>query len=113
MINKSPIGERVTVPAYNAAVSGGAVILVGSILGVAVATIASGDDLVLDTKGAFDTMPKATGETWAFGDALYWDATNNRFTKTATNNKLAGNAMAAAATGDTAGSVRIGYPVIA
>lgn len=40
-----------------------------------------------------DNVPAQTGTAWAWGDALYWDATNKRLTKTATNNTLFGFAI--------------------
>ncbi|MFO3704432.1 DUF2190 family protein [Xanthomonas codiaei] len=40
-----------------------------------------------------DNAPAETGVAWAVNDALYWDATNARLTKTATNNTLFGHAL--------------------
>jgi predicted RecA/RadA family phage recombinase len=113
MINKIKSGATVTIPAFGSDVAVGAVVLAGSILGIAVNAIKSGDDLVLNTIGEFESLPKATGETWSYGDALYWSSANGNFTKTSASNKLAGNAVAAAASGDIVGSVRIGYHVVA
>lgn len=44
---------------------------------------------------------KATGEAWSVGQKLYWDATNAKFTTTATGNTLCGYALQAAAAADT------------
>lgn len=41
-----------------------------------------------------------TGVAWAVGDALYWDATNSRLTKTSTSNTLCGHALEAKASAD-------------
>lgn len=38
-----------------------------------------------------------TGVAWSVGDALYWDATNSRLTKTSTSNTLCGHALEAKA----------------
>ena len=44
--------------------------------------------------------PKTTGEAWAVGQKLYWDATAGKFTTTATDNTLCGYALQAAAAAD-------------
>lgn len=44
---------------------------------------------------------KATGETWAIGDLLYWDAAAAKLTKTSTSNTKFGYALATQASGDT------------
>lgn len=41
-----------------------------------------------------------TGAAWAVNDAIYWDNTNSRFTKTSTSNTLCGHALEAKASGD-------------
>lgn len=50
-------------------------------------------------------VPKATGEAWAFGDAIYWDDINKVFTKTSTSNTLCGMVRVAALSADTTGSI--------
>ena len=45
--------------------------------------------------------PKATGEAWTVGQAIYWDNTNKRFTTTASGNTACGLALAPALAGDT------------
>jgi predicted RecA/RadA family phage recombinase len=66
----------------------GTVYQIGRLVGVAgfttktttggVSTIVTG---VLWLVGVFN-LPKATGETWAFGDLVYWSPTNQYCTKT-------------------------------
>lgn len=47
-----------------------------------------------------------TGVAWVVGDALYWDATNARLTKTSTSNTLCGHALEAkASAADVSGLV--------
>lgn len=81
--------------------------VVGVLAGVAALTSLEGADNVLHTDGVF-TLPKETGQAWAIGDQLYWDAGNSRFTKTAGENISRGVAAAVAASGDTTGNVKIG-----
>jgi predicted RecA/RadA family phage recombinase len=40
--------------------------------------------------GAVIEGPRETGAAWTQGTVVYWDATNNRFTTTATGNKRVG-----------------------
>ena len=79
-------------------------VVMGALRGVCQNTVLAGDDMVLVPEGIFD-LPKATGEVWAIGDLVYWDATNGVMTKTATANILAGCAYLAALSADTTGRV--------
>ncbi len=110
MKNRIFDGDVVTVAGYGADVAVDTPILIGSLFGLAQNAIKSGGNLVLVTKGGFTGQPKATGETWAVGDVLYWDDTGKKFTKTSAGNKRVGLALSAQATGDIAGDVRIGLP---
>lgn len=49
--------------------------------------------------------PKATGSAWVVGEKIYWDDTAKKFTDVSTSNTLCGYASAAAASGDTTGSL--------
>lgn len=106
MINKIQTGKIMSV-VLAADVVSGSYVLTGKIGGVAVVSGASGDTVNVDTEGVFSDLAKATGETWSFGDALYWDATAGAFTKTSTSNTLAGAAAAAALSADAVGTVRL------
>lgn len=54
------------------------------------------------------TLPKATGATWSEGQTLYFDSSAVNFTTAqSASARRAGSAMAAAASGDTTGSVRL------
>lgn len=83
--------------------------LLGALGGVAETTQAAGETVSLCREGVF-TLPKATGETWAQGDQLYWDATNKKFTKTSSGNTKYGIANAAQVSGDTSGAVILDRP---
>jgi predicted RecA/RadA family phage recombinase len=80
-------------------------VLAGAIGGVAETDAAAGAPVAIAREPGNYTLPKATGEVWAFGDALYWDATAKKFTKTSAGNTRYGAAAAAALTGDTSGAV--------
>lgn len=79
---------------------------IGTIIGVAVSTVASGAGGEFALTGVW-TLAKATGAAWTEGALVYWDDTNKNFTTTSTSNTRAGVAAAAAASGDTTGRVRL------
>lgn len=88
------------------AVASGDVVVLGSI-GVGVAD----HDIPANALGAVVVdglieFPKATGAITAFAK-VYWDATAKNVTTTATNNTLAGYAVAAAASGDATVRVKL------
>lgn len=90
-------------------VIGGSVVKQGSIIGIVVASAAEGQQYTLQIYGAFSDLPKTTGQAWAVGDMLYWDATNSLFTKTVGSNTFAGYAYEAALSADTKGSVLLSH----
>lgn len=51
--------------------------------------------------------PKATGEAWAIGQALYWHVANGNFTTTSTGATACGFALEARLTGDTTGGLQL------
>lgn len=80
--------------------------LIGRIFGITKAACTNAGTVVLQRKGLFRALPKATGEAWTLGAQLYWDNTNFRFTTTASGNTAVGAAAgAAAASGDATGTV--------
>lgn len=97
-------GDQITVVAPSAIASGGLGVLVGSIFGVSVGPAANAADIEIATRGVF-RLAKATGAAWTQGQRLYWDDTAKNVTGTVGTNKLIGVAAAAAASGDTVGSV--------
>lgn len=100
-------GRILTAPAPIGGALPGDGILIGSIFGVASGAALEAADVEIATEGVF-SLPKATGEAWAFGDAIYWDPTAKKLTKTATNNKRIGAAVAAAVNADTSGRIKLG-----
>jgi predicted RecA/RadA family phage recombinase len=89
-----------------AALAAGAVVVVGSIVGVAAGLIAANTPGTLDISGEFE-MPKAAGSSTAIpqGTKVYWDATNSVVTATASTHKAAGYTTIAAS--DDATSTRV------
>lgn len=96
-------GKILTVTAPAALASGGFT-RVGFLAGVAAAAYLINTAAEIQTMGVFN-LPKATGVTFAVGDKVYWDATNNNVT---TSGRWIGIATAAAVSGATTLDVRLG-----
>lgn len=84
-------------------ITGGSVVVQGGILGVAVASAASGARYQLRVAGVVE-VPKTAAQAWTEGAVLYWSGT--AFTTTVTG-AIRGCAAAAAASADTVGLVRL------
>ena len=109
MENNVKHGDTLTVTAPAGGVTSGQAVLIGAALfGVCVTDAAAGADVEIKTTGVFEDVPKAAGAAWVQGDILYWDAAAKNFTKTATANTRVGVAVAAAASGDAVGTVKVG-----
>jgi predicted RecA/RadA family phage recombinase len=90
------------------ALAAGSFFIANGLRGVVTAGVTgAGQQTTVATRGVF-TLAKATGEYWAVGALLYWDAGNSRFTTTVGSNTLAGFAAAAAVSADTTGKVAVG-----
>jgi predicted RecA/RadA family phage recombinase len=100
-------GHTITLAAPSAVTSGSGV-LVGAIFGIAAHDAASGEPVEALTVGVID-INKVGSQAWAVGDKVYWDNTNKRTTKTATDNTLIGVALGAVGSGadETTGRVRL------
>ena len=100
-------GNTITLTAP-AAVTSGSGVLVGAIFGIAAQDAASGEALEAVTTGVFD-LNKVGSQAWAVGDKIYWDNTNKRATKVATDNTLIGVALGVVGSGadETIGRVRL------
>lgn len=86
----------------------GTVVVQGDLVGTTRVDLKAGQLGALAVQGVFD-FPKAAGVGTAFtvGALAYWDNTNKVATKTATNNKLIGKAVKAAADADTVVRIRM------
>lgn len=100
-------GATITAATAGAKVSGN-VYFVGDLGGVAGHDAEASADFVLHLIGTYE-LPKATGQAWAAGVAIYWDATNSVCTTDDNTgaNKALGHATKSALTADTVGSVRL------
>ena len=90
-----------------AAIAYGDVVLMGELLGVAECDIPVGGLGAVSISGVYE-MPADTGTAYAQGDALYWDASNKRVTKTSDSNTACGHAAAAKTSSAARALVRIG-----
>jgi len=85
---------KVTVPA-STTIEAGKFYLLDGFLGCAMESVTTGAgetaEVVLNIEQVeYETDQINTAEAFAKGTQIYWDATNKRFTETATNNRLAG-----------------------
>lgn len=90
-------GDSLTFTAA-AAVTSGTAMLVGAFFGVAGCDAAIGEKYVLHITDAWE-LPCLGTDVIAAGDVLYWDDTNSRLTKTATDNTKVAIATEASADG--------------
>lgn len=105
MRNFTAPGDRLTFTAA-ADISSGDGVLVGQIFGVVTGDVASGEQGTLSLTGVY-SLPKATGQAWAAGDPIYWDASAGECTTDPDAATLIGAATAVALAGDTSGTVRL------
>ncbi len=82
-------GDTLTMTAPVDGVVGGALVVLGSLFGVAAQSAAAGVDFDLVVEGVF-SLPKKTGETPAVGAKVYWETATSSVTTTATSNTLIG-----------------------
>ena len=71
--------------------------------------VVEGAVVPLHTTGVFDHIKEGagSGQAFAVGDAVYWDNTNKRMTKTSSGNTKIGYAVLAALTTDVVIRVRL------
>ncbi len=99
-------GDILTLTAPTGGVVKGTAIKINALLVVPLDTVAQTLPFQAAIVGVW-TLAKATGQTWSEGSILYWANGTTNFTTTATANERAGVAVAAAASGDTTGKVRL------
>ena len=105
-------GDTITVPASSGGVVSGAVVIIGSLLGIATTTQAVTVPVAIKTTGVFE-LAKVSAQAWAIGDKIYWDSTASLATTVSTSNTLMGTATEVAANPSGVGRVRLRghYPV--
>lgn len=104
--NFSQPGDVLTLTAPSGGVVSGTVYLIGTLLVVAQNTVAQTLPFEGKTTGVFE-YAKVSAQAWTEGAKVYWDNTAKNFTTTATDNTLAGVAVAAAANPTATGRVRL------
>lgn len=87
-------------------VAAGDVVVQGDLVGIATQDIPANTLGALKVEGVFDIV-KQSGTAINAGTLVYWDATNQVATPTATGNKLIGKCIKAAAAADTTVRVKI------
>ena len=98
-------GETLEITA-GADIPSGAGVLVGATFGVAAGDIAEGATGIINLSGVYG-LSKVSGQAWAQGARIYWEAAENRCTTTASSNTLIGVAYAAAPNPSAVGQVRL------
>ena len=88
-----------------AAIASGELVVVGQVAGVAVTSVAEGEEATLHTEGVFE-LPKAAAAI-AQGAKVYWNATDKNVTATATGNTYIGLAWDAGGGTDTTVNVKL------
>lgn len=109
-------GDIVTIIAA-AAIASGDLVRVNSLIGVAGADAAIGEEAEIKVSGVFD-LPKTSAQAWAVGNPIYMISGSGLLTNVpGTGNYLVGVATAVAANPSGTGRVRLngslGHPVTA
>lgn len=102
-------GRTLTVPVPAAGVTTGLCVLIGTIFGVALSTVAYAATAVcdIDVSGVWYLL-KTSAQAWAVGDKIYWDATGAVCTNVpAAGLRFVGTATAVAANPSASGYVRL------
>lgn len=99
-------GDTLEFTAPSGGVTAGVPVLIGDTLVVPTSSVAQGLPFRGKSTG-LHTVPKAGSQAWSEGVVVYWDNTAKNFTTTATANRRAGIAAAAAQSSDTTGVVKL------
>jgi predicted RecA/RadA family phage recombinase len=100
-------GDVLTLTAPSGGVTAGAAVKIGSLIVVPTSSAAQTLPFEGALSGVF-TLAKATGTAWTVGATLYFDTANANFvTAQSATACRAGHAVAAAASGDATGQVRL------
>ena len=87
-------------------VSSGAVVIAGSIAGVALGGASAGQPVDVAVTGVFD-LPKVGAQILSLGEPVFWDSTADLVTETASGNTRIGTVVKAAGAGVTTVAVRL------
>lgn len=97
-------GNMLEVIAPTGGLKSQAIVVVGLLVGVALGDAAEGETCEVAMEGVWE-VAKTTGAAWVQGDKLYFDPTAKSFTKTSTDNKVAGYASEAAVSAAATGKI--------
>lgn len=89
------------------AIASGDVVPMSSRCGIALSDIAATSGTGACSLCGVYSVPKATGQTWTAGQAIFWDSGAGKATTTATANTPMGFAFADATSGATSGNVEL------
>ena len=87
-------------------VSSGAVVIAGSIAGVALGGASAGQTVDVAVAGVFD-LPKVGAQILSLGEPVFWDAAADLVTETASGNTRIGTVVKAAGAGVATVAVRL------
>jgi predicted RecA/RadA family phage recombinase len=104
-------GKSIDVAAPAGGVISGNIAVIGSLIGVAAATVAQGEQVALSTEGVFE-MAKVSALAIATGDKVYWDAAAKNVNKTSAGNTLVGIAVADAANPSATVKIKLGATTV-
>jgi len=102
-------GDTIPIAAMPEAADSGEFLIVGDLMGVAVAAYDSGAAGTLKRTGVF-WLPKTTGEAWTQGQKLFWNSSTKKFTTDASKTPVSAVAWVAADSADTEGKVLLAGP---
>ncbi|MEM8822438.1 MAG: DUF2190 family protein [Pseudomonadota bacterium] len=103
MKNFVHIGDNITIPAP-ATVTSGELVIAGSLFGIASTDALAGESVTLSTTGVFE-MAKVAANDITLGAVVYYDASSDLVTTTASGNTKIGVAVEDA--GNGVGTVRV------
>ncbi|HCW49220.1 MAG TPA: hypothetical protein DGP25_04045 [Brevundimonas sp.] len=112
MKTKIQSGEVIDFTAPSGGTTSGVGVLFGTLFLIAATSNAAGDTVAGHAEGVFDHAAEGagSGQAWAVGDDVYFDAAAKRLTKTSAGNTKVGKAVAAKATAATVGRFRLQQP---
>ena len=99
-------GDVLYLPSAPAPLVSGQGLLIGSMFGIVLASVAEGQPFVLWLKGTYQ-LPKNASEVWTVGEGLYWDNGNMWLTITSAGNTRVGVAAALTVNPSGVGNVRL------
>lgn len=104
-------GDTIPIASMPEAADSGEFLIVGELMGVAVAAYDSGAAGTLKRSGVF-WLPKTTSEAWTQGQKLFWNASTKKFTIDPAQKQVGAIAWVAADSADTEGKVLLGGPQV-